>query len=211
MLADLLMSDELRAGLYAFDLVQKRAKRPAGAPDTALARPVTKVGVVGAGLMASQLALLFVQRLQVPVVLTDVDDDRVAKGVGYVHAELDKLRGQGPARPRPANRYKALVTGSTSKDGFADADLVIEAVFEELSVKQQVFAEVEAVVSPECVLATNTSSLSVTEMAVASSTPSGSSGSTSSTRSPSCRCSRSSPGSRPTTPRSPRLSPSARR
>ena len=76
------MSDELRAGLYAFDLVQKRAKRPAGAPDKALARPVTKVGIVGAGLMASQLALLFVRRLGVPVVLTDLDDERVAKGVG---------------------------------------------------------------------------------------------------------------------------------
>ena len=63
------------------------------------------------------------------------------------------------------NRLKGLVTGSLSKDVFADADLVIEAVFEEMSVKQQVFAEVEAVVSPECVLATNTSALSVTEMA----------------------------------------------
>ncbi len=164
-LADLLMSDELRAGLYAFDLLQKRAKRPAGAPDKTLARPVTKVGIVGAGLMASQLALLFIQRLQVPVVMTDLDAERVAKGVGYVHAELDKLAGKGRLSPDRLNRYKALVTGATSKDGFADAEFVIEAVFEEMSVKQQVFAEVEAVVSPECVLATNTSSLSVAEMA----------------------------------------------
>ena len=52
------MGDELRAGLYAFDLVQKRAKKPAGAPSPALATKVTKVGIVGAGLMASQLALL---------------------------------------------------------------------------------------------------------------------------------------------------------
>ncbi len=164
-LADLVMSDELRAGLYSFDLVQRRAKRPAGAPDKALARPVTKVGVVGAGLMASQLALLFVQRLQVPVVLTDVDEARVAKGVGYVHAELDKLAAKGRLNPDRLNRYKALVTGAADKAGFADADLVIEAVFEEMGVKQQVFAEVEAVVSPECVLATNTSSLSIAEMA----------------------------------------------
>ena len=98
-LADLIMGDELRAGLYAFDLVQKRAKRPAGAPDKALARPVTKVGVVGAGLMASQLALLFVRRLEVPVVLTDLDQARVDKGVGYVHGEIDKLLRQGPDRP----------------------------------------------------------------------------------------------------------------
>lgn len=164
-LADLVMGDELRAGLYSFDLVQRRAKRPAGAPDKALARPVTKVGIVGAGLMASQLALLFAQRLEVPVVMTDLDEGRVAKGVGYVHGEVDKLLAKGRVSPDKANRLKTLVTGSTSKDGFADADFVIEAVFEEMSVKKTVWAEVEAIVSPECVLATNTSSLSITEMA----------------------------------------------
>ena len=164
-LADLLMGDELRAGLYAFDLVQRRAKRPAGAPDRSLARPVTKVGIVGAGLMASQLALLFAQRLEVPVVMTDLDEDRVAKGIGYVHTEIEQLLGKGRLSPDRANRLRALVTGSTTKHGFADADFVIEAVFEEMSVKQQVFAEVEAIVGTECVLATNTSSLSITEMA----------------------------------------------
>ncbi|MHB1472337.1 MAG: 3-hydroxyacyl-CoA dehydrogenase NAD-binding domain-containing protein [Dermatophilaceae bacterium] len=164
-LADLLMGDELRSSLYAFDLVQKRAKRPAGAPDRSLARPVTKVGIVGAGLMASQLALLFVQRLEVPIVMTDLDQDRVDKGVGYVHAEIDKLLGRGRVSPDRANRLKALVSGSTRKDDFADADFVIEAVFEEITIKKQVFAEVEAVVSADCVLATNTSSLSITQMA----------------------------------------------
>lgn len=164
-LADLVMGDELRAGLYSFDLVQRRAKRPAGAPDKALARPVTKVGIVGAGLMASQLALLFAQRLEVPVVMTDLDEGRVAKGVGYVHGEVDKLLAKGRVSPDKANLLKTLVTGSTSKDGFADADFVIEAVFEEMSVKKTVWAEVEAIVSPGCVLATNTSSLSITEMA----------------------------------------------
>jgi 3-hydroxyacyl-CoA dehydrogenase/enoyl-CoA hydratase/carnithine racemase len=164
-LVDLVMSDPLRAGLYSFDLVQKRARRPAGAPDKALARKVTKVGVVGAGLMASQLALLFVRRLEVPVVLTDIDQARVDKGVGYVHGELDKLAARGRLSGDALNRLKGLVSGSLDKAAFGDADLVIEAVFEEMSVKQQVFAEVEAVVSAECVLATNTSALSVTEMA----------------------------------------------
>ncbi|MEV4355925.1 3-hydroxyacyl-CoA dehydrogenase NAD-binding domain-containing protein [Nonomuraea sp. NPDC049625] len=163
-LADLLMGDELRAGLYSFDLVQRRAKRPAGAPDRSLARKVTKVGVVGAGLMASQMALLFARRLEVPVVLTDLDQARLDKGVGYVHAEVDKLLGKGRVSADQANRLKALVTGSLTKDAFADADFVIEAVFEDMAVKKQVFAEVEAVVSAECVLATNTSSLSLTEM-----------------------------------------------
>ena len=126
---------------------------------------MTKVGVVGAGLMAAQIALLFARRLQVPVVMTDLDQARVDAGVGYVHAEIDKQLARGRLSADAANRQKALVTGSVSKDGFADADFVIEAVFEELAVKQRVFAEVEAVVRPDCVLATNTSSLSVTAMA----------------------------------------------
>jgi 3-hydroxyacyl-CoA dehydrogenase len=101
----------------------------------------------------------------VPVVLTDIDQQRVDKGVAYVHEQLDLQALKGRLGPDKLNRLKALVSGSLTKDAFADADFVIEAVFEELSVKQQVFAEVEAVVRPDCVLATNTSSLSVTDMA----------------------------------------------
>lgn len=164
-LADLLMGDELRAGLYSFDLVQKRAKRPAGAPDKSLARPVGKVGIVGAGLMASQLAMLFIRSLKVPVIMTDLDQERVDKGVAYVHGEIDKSLAKGKITQDKANQLKALITGSTSKEGFADADFVIEAVFEEMGVKKKVWAEVEQVVTPECVLASNTSSLSITEMA----------------------------------------------
>ncbi|WP_328916685.1 MULTISPECIES: 3-hydroxyacyl-CoA dehydrogenase NAD-binding domain-containing protein [unclassified Streptomyces] len=165
-LADLIMGGELRSGIYAFNLVQKRGKRPVGAPDKSLARPVTKVGVVGAGLMASQLALLFARRLEVPVVLTDIDQERIDKGVGYVHGEIDKLLAKGRIAQDKANRLKALVTGHFDKAAaFGDADFVIEAVFEELGVKQQVFAELEAVVRPDAILATNTSSLSVSEMA----------------------------------------------
>ena len=81
--------EELRASLYAFDLVQRRAKRPAGAPDTGLARPVTSIGVVGAGLMAGQLALLFARRLQVQERLTTqvaqwLTQTLEPKGVGVI-------------------------------------------------------------------------------------------------------------------------------
>jgi 3-hydroxyacyl-CoA dehydrogenase/enoyl-CoA hydratase/carnithine racemase len=171
-LADLLLSDELQAGLYAFDLTQKRARHAAGAPDPSLARPVTKVGVVGAGLMAAQVALLFARRLEVPVVLTDLDQGRLDAGVGHVHGEIARLAGRGRIGADAAARLTDLVTGSLTKDAFADADFVIEAVFEEIAVKQRVFAEVEAVVRPDCVLATNTSSLSVTEMAAGLAHPS---------------------------------------
>src|SRR5690606_41540611 len=81
------------------------------------------------------------------------------------HAEIDKLLGKGRVSPDKANRLKSLITGSLGKEAFAGADFVIEAVFEEMSVKKTMFAEVEEHVSPECVLATNTSSLSVSEMA----------------------------------------------
>jgi 3-hydroxyacyl-CoA dehydrogenase/enoyl-CoA hydratase/carnithine racemase len=171
-LAGLLLSDELQASLYAFDLTQKRARHAAGAPDASLARPVTKVGVVGAGLMAAQIALLFARRLEVPVVLTDLDRSRLEAGVGHVHGEIAKLASRGRISADMAARLTGLVTGSLTKDAFADADLVIEAVFEEIAVKQKVFAEVEAVVRPDCVLATNTSSLSVTEMAAGLAHPS---------------------------------------
>ncbi|MEU8129698.1 3-hydroxyacyl-CoA dehydrogenase NAD-binding domain-containing protein [Micromonospora sp. NPDC049049] len=164
-LADLVFSEELRSGLYAFDLVQRRAKRPAGAPDKGLARTITKVGIVGAGLMASQLALLFARRLQVPVVMTDLDQSRVDKGVGYVHTQIEKAVTKGRMDKGTAAKLYGLVSGTVDKSAFADADFVIEAVFEDLGVKKQVWAELEKVVSPEAVLATNTSSLSITEMA----------------------------------------------
>jgi 3-hydroxyacyl-CoA dehydrogenase/enoyl-CoA hydratase/carnithine racemase len=163
-LADLISGDQFQASVYAFNLVQKRAKRPAGAPDKALAKPVTKVGVIGAGLMASQFALLFVRRLQVPVVITDLDQARVDKGVAYIHDEIGKLEEKKRISPDEGNRLRALVTGTTDKALFADADWVIEAVFEELGVKQDVFAEIEQHISPDAVLATNTSSLSVEQI-----------------------------------------------
>lgn len=164
-LADLVMGEDLRASLYAFDLVQKRAKRPVGVPDASLARPVTKVGIVGAGLMASQLALLFAKRLQVPVVMTDLDQPRIDKALAYVAADVDGAVAKGRMSADKASRLKGLVSGTTNKTDFADADFVIEAVFEDLQVKQRVFAELEGFVSDSCVLATNTSSLSVSAMA----------------------------------------------
>ena len=164
-LADALMSEQLRASLYAFELVRGRSRRPAGAPDRSLARPVTKVGVIGAGLMASQLALLFARRLEVPIVMTDVDQQRLDDGVARVHGEIAKLAERGRLTPAKSNRLIGAVTGSLDYRAFEDADLVIEAVFEDLAVKQHVLRELERYVDPAAVLATNTSALSVGAMA----------------------------------------------
>ncbi|MFJ2353958.1 3-hydroxyacyl-CoA dehydrogenase NAD-binding domain-containing protein [Frigoribacterium sp. NPDC087798] len=163
-LADLVAGDQFHASMYAFDLVQKRAKKPAGAPSPDLARKIGKVGIVGAGLMASQFALLFVRRLRVPVVITDLDQARVDAALARIRGEIDELQGGGRISRDESNRLKALITGTTDLADFADADWVIEAVFEELSVKQEVFANVEAVVSDTTVLATNTSSLGVEQI-----------------------------------------------
>src|SRR5476649_2137287 len=163
-LADLISGDQFQASIYAFNLIQRRAKKPAGAPDKAIAKKVTKVGIIGAGLMASQFAFLFVRRLKVPVVITDIDQARVDKGVESIHTEIHQLLDKGRITGDESNRLKALVTGTTNKSDFADCDWVIEAVFEELGVKQDVFADVEKYLSPDAVLATNTSSLSVEQI-----------------------------------------------
>jgi 3-hydroxyacyl-CoA dehydrogenase/enoyl-CoA hydratase/carnithine racemase len=163
-LADLVTGDQFAASMYAFDLVQKRAKRPVGAPDKELAKKVTKIGIIGAGLMASQFALLFLRRLQVPVLITDLDQARVDKGLAYINDEIGKLEAKGRLDGDAANRLRALVHGTTDKSEYADCDFVIEAVFEEVGVKQQVFGEIEKIVADDAILATNTSSLSVEEI-----------------------------------------------
>jgi 3-hydroxyacyl-CoA dehydrogenase/enoyl-CoA hydratase/carnithine racemase len=161
----MIASDQFRASIYAFNLVQKHAKRPSGAPDRELARKVTKVGVIGAGLMASQFALLFLRRLECPVVITDVSQERIDKGMDYIKGELDKLVEKGRLSSDDRNRYVGNLSGSLDYAAFADCDWVIEAVFEELKIKQEVFARLEEIVREDCILATNTSSLSVDAMA----------------------------------------------
>jgi len=163
-LADLVMTDSLRASLYSFNLIQKKRKKVEGAPKPALARKITRVGVVGAGLMASQLALLMLRNLKVPVVITDLDQERVDKGLAWIKNEIQKLVDKKRLSPESAARLLTNISGSVDKKIFANADFVIEAIFEELSLKQKLFKELEAIVTPECILATNTSSLSVEAM-----------------------------------------------
>ena len=162
-LAELLPGPEAQASVYAFDLVERRAKRAVGMPDAA-PRRVEKVGIVGAGLMARQLALLFLRRLEVPVVLRDITQEQVDDALAWIGDELAELVRRGRLGEGKARFLGSLASGGTAWETFAGCDLVLEAVFEEMAVKKEVFAELERVVSPECVLATNTSSLSVSEM-----------------------------------------------
>ena len=163
-LADLLPGPEAQASIYAFDVVERRIKKPAGVPDTQ-PRKVQAVGVVGAGLMATQLATLFLRKLEVPVVLTDVDAGRAESAAESIRGELAGLVAKGRLGEGKARFLGSIVTAGMAPDAYAGCDLVLEAVFEELAVKREVFGGLEQVVAPECLLVTNTSSLSVAEMA----------------------------------------------
>jgi 3-hydroxyacyl-CoA dehydrogenase/enoyl-CoA hydratase/carnithine racemase len=162
--AELLPGPEAQASLYAFDVVERRLGRSGPTPDTA-SRRIERVGIVGAGLMATQLATLFVRRLQVPVVLTDVDPERAPRAVEAIRAELDGLVARGRLTEADADALRPLAVAGEGMGAYSGCGLVLEAVFEELGAKREVFAALEAVVSPECALATNTSSLSVSAMA----------------------------------------------
>ena len=151
-IGELLPGPQAQASIYAFQLVEQRAKKHPHKP-AAQPRAVRKIGIVGGGLMARQIASLFLRRLEVPVVIRDVKQE-------IVDDALAQIRGDAKT-PFLAS----IVSGTTTYEGFADCDLVLEAVFEEPEIKKQVFAELEAVVGDDCVLATNTSALSVSDMA----------------------------------------------
>jgi 3-hydroxyacyl-CoA dehydrogenase/enoyl-CoA hydratase/carnithine racemase len=164
-IAELLPSRQAQASLYAFELVERRAKQPP--PFAAEPRRVGKIGIVGAGLMATQLAALFLRRLELPLVITDVEEQALERAREAIDAELAGLVAKGRYEEGKARFLASLVQTTTENAAFANCDLVLEAVFEELALKRRVFAELEAVVSSDCVLATNTSALSVTAMAAA--------------------------------------------
>jgi len=114
--------------------------------------------------MATQFALLFVRALRVPVILTDVDQERVHRCVTAVHDRIGELLDNQAITRDEANRFRSLISGTTDRSEFAGCDLVIEAVFEDLAVKRSVLAAVEPQLADDAILATNTSSLSVADI-----------------------------------------------
>ena len=151
-MSELLVADQAQASAYAFTVVERRSKKPPALPD-AKPRRVQKVGIVGAGLMATQIATLFVKRLEVPVVMRDIEQSRVDDALKTIREDV--------AERKPF--LASLVEGGTGWEQFAGCDIVLEAVFEELDVKREVFAAVREI-APDAILMTNTSSLSVEEM-----------------------------------------------
>ena len=151
-IADLLPRPQAQNSIYAFNLVERRQKKGVGVPD-AKPRRIEKVGIVGAGLMATQLSTLFLRRLEVPLVIRDLSQE-------IVDRSLAEIRGEVQAR-KPF--LATIVSGTTGWNGFEGCDLVLEAVVEEMDVKHEVLATLREL-APNAILASNTSSLSLAEM-----------------------------------------------
>jgi 3-hydroxybutyryl-CoA dehydrogenase len=122
-----------------------------------------KVAVAGAGVMGAGIALSSIQA-GYPTLLFDVNEDALEKGKSYISKELDKSVEKGKIAPEKAAAALALL--STVNDAAAlQADIIIEAVLENLEIKQSLFKQLEAVNSPDTILATNTSSIPITQIA----------------------------------------------
>ena len=170
-LARLICTSEFRNRVYSFHLTTQRARKPSGLPSEA-PRSVSRVGVIGAGLMASQFVSLFAERLAVPVVMTDISHERLdaalARVAAALSARVDKGQIDGSARDAILDRIHTTLDHAD----FTDCDFVMEAVFEDFDVKRDVLTAIEKVVADTAVLATNTSSLSVTGLAASLTVPS---------------------------------------
>jgi 3-hydroxyacyl-CoA dehydrogenase len=158
-----------RAGLiHAFFAEREVAK----APETKIAqpRPIASIGIVGGGTMGAGITVAALDA-GLPVTMIERDDAALARGRAFVEKVYDGLVKKGRMTASGKDATMARYTGSTSYDALAQADLVIEAVFEDLAVKQAVFAELDRVCKPGAVLATNTSYLDIDQIAASTARP----------------------------------------
>ncbi|OUD09072.1 3-hydroxyacyl-CoA dehydrogenase [Marivivens niveibacter] len=144
------------------EALEKGANRPAVDDQT-----VKKVGVIGAGMMGAGITLVSAQA-GMEVVLIDASQEAADRGKAYTEAHLDKGIARKKTTPEKKDQVLGLINATTDYNALAGCDLIIEAVFEDVSVKADVTAKVEAVVGPDCIFATNTSTLPISQLAKAS-------------------------------------------
>src|SRR3954468_350661 len=131
---------------------------------------IKKVGVVGCGLMGHGIAQVTAQA-GYDVVVREVSDDIAAKGMAKIGKQLARAVEKGKSTQEDADAVKARITTTTDYNDLADCDLVIEAMTEDLDRKLEMWREVDSVVKPEAIFATNTSSLAVIDQAAATTRP----------------------------------------
>jgi len=163
-----LLPTDITRNLVRLFFAQEAAKRPAALlpnPPGTAARKIERAAVLGAGVMGGRIAWLFAKQ-GVPVVVKDIAWEAVRKGFETAHDIFRELEGKRRGSPRETNLGMNRISGAVDYKGLGSPDLVIEAVVENLDVKKKVLAEVEERVRPDTLIASNTSSLSITEMAV---------------------------------------------
>jgi 3-hydroxyacyl-CoA dehydrogenase/enoyl-CoA hydratase/3-hydroxybutyryl-CoA epimerase len=148
------------------EALDKGAVRPADVPD----QSVKKVGVLGAGMMGAGISLVSAQA-GMQVVLLDRDQAAADKGKAYSENYMDKGISRGKATPEKKDALLARIEATTDYNALADCDLIVEAVFEDPAIKAEVTKAVEAVVNEDCIFATNTSTLPISDLAKASKRP----------------------------------------
>ena len=146
--------------------LEKGAVRPAGVPD----QTVKKVGILGAGMMGAGIAYVSANA-GIEVVLIDQKQDAADKGKAYAESILDKGISRKKVTPEKKEQVLARINATTDYNALKGCDLIVEAVFEDVGIKAEVTAKVQAVVGKDCIFATNTSTLPITELAKASNDP----------------------------------------
>lgn len=165
----LLASDQSKALIHAF-FAERAAAKVAGITKDTRVFPVRAVGVIGAGTMGSGIAMALANA-GIGVRLKDVDAAAVARGMDSIRTNYDRSVAGGRLSAEERDRRLARITPHADDAGLSDADLLIEAVFESLPLKREVFREMDAVAKPGCLLATNTSTLDVDALALETSRP----------------------------------------
>ncbi len=165
-----LKSPQSEALIYAFFGDREVRKIPDLPPDTPI-RKVAKAAIVGAGTMGGGIAMNYANA-GIPVLLKEVSDEALEKGMARIRANYDRSVKRRRFTPEFVNERMYLIQPTTSYDGFKDADIAVEAVFESMELKKAVFRELDAATKPEAILATNTSTLDVDEIAAVAADPS---------------------------------------
>ena len=168
---DLAVTDVARQLTRIF-LATTALKKETGVDDPAVQpRPVLEVGMVGGGLMGGGIAYVTAVNAGLPVRLKDKDDAGVGRGLAYVRGILDERRDKKSITRYEHEQLLARLTGTVDRSGLKNADVVIEAVFEDLGLKHRVIEEVEAATRPDCIFASNTSTIPIGRLAEASKHP----------------------------------------
>jgi 3-hydroxyacyl-CoA dehydrogenase len=166
---ELMNSPESKAQRYFFFAEREAAKIPDVPADTP-AREIKKAAVIGAGTMGGGIAMNFANA-GIPVTVVEMAREALDRGLGVVRKNYEATASRGRLTKEDVERRMGLITGTTDFKAAADADIVIEAVFEEMPVKKDVFAKLDSICKPDAVLATNTSTLDVNEIASATRRP----------------------------------------